>query len=154
MKLLTTLVVSATLAIRLAVVWTFWTNTTSVLAHEVQSNQSKNTKSSQNQTDIIYSYIAQPGDSYTKMARKAVQTYGLKNKINLSGAQIIFAETNLTKEAGSPLLDLNQKVEIKESAVHTWVDKAVQLTKTQQDRWNFYVQFVNFNTDNVGESKG
>jgi hypothetical protein len=88
------------------------------------------------------------------MARKAVQTYGLKNKINLSGAQIIFAETNLTKEAGSPLLDLNQKVEIKESAVHTWVDKAVQLTKTQQDRWNFYVQFVNFNTDNVGESKG
>ncbi len=31
-----------------------------------------------------YTYTAQPGDSYTKMARKAVQTYGWEKQVNLS----------------------------------------------------------------------
>ena len=85
------------------------------------------------------------------MARKAVQTYGLKNKVSLSPASIIFAETNLTREAGSPQLNLGQKVEIKESTIHEWVDKAQNLSDAQEAAWNFYVQFVNFDTKNVGE---
>lgn len=105
------------------------------------------------QAGITYSYTAQPSDSYSKVARKAVQTYGLKEKINLSQAGIIYAETNLALAAGSPALNVGQKVEIKESAIHEWVDKASKLTEAQTAAWNYYVQFVDFNTNNVGESR-
>lgn len=103
--------------------------------------------------DVTYSYVAQPGDSYTKLARKAVQTYGAKYSVNVSQAGIIFAETNLTQQAGSPLLDVGQKVDIKESVVKDWADKATQLTDTQEAAWGKYVQFVNFDTSQVGEAK-
>jgi LysM repeat protein len=52
-----------------------------------------------------FDYVAQSGDSYSLIARKAVQTYGVINSVNLSGAQIIFVETNLTLAAGSPVLN-------------------------------------------------
>lgn len=143
MKLLTTLILTVTLAIGLAIAWTFWGETTQVAAHEEKTKPA----------DVTYTYVAQPGDSYTKMARKAVQTYGLKNKVNLSPAGIIFAETNLTKAASSPLLNLSQEVKINDSDVHDWVDKAQKLTDAQEAAWNFYVQFVNFDTRNVGESR-
>ena len=113
-----------------------------VSAHEAASDRA----------DATYSYVAQSGDSYTKIARKAVQTYGAINKVNLSQAGIIFAETNLTLAAGSPELNLGQKVEIRESDIHQWADKAQDLTDAQEAAWDYYVQFVNFNTDKVGES--
>ncbi|HLG90710.1 MAG TPA: hypothetical protein VI336_00900 [Candidatus Saccharimonadales bacterium] len=141
MKLLTSFVLTVTLALGLAIAWTFWGETAQVAAHEEKAKTA----------DVTYSYVAQAGDSYTKMARKAVQTYGLKNKVSLSPASIIFAETNLTREAGSPQLNLGQKVEIKESTIHEWVDKAQNLSDAQEAAWNFYVQFVNFDTKNVGE---
>jgi hypothetical protein len=47
--------------------------------------------------EAAYSYVAQSGDSYSLMARKAVQTYGLTSQTNLSQAQIIFAETSRTQ---------------------------------------------------------
>jgi hypothetical protein len=116
-----------------------------ILAHEVEEEGS-------NQADVVYSYEAQAGDSYTKMARKAVQTYGLKEEINLSPASIIFAETNMTRAADSPELNLGQNIEIEESAIHEWVDKARELSDAAEAAWNEYVRFVDFNTDNVGES--
>ena len=143
MKLLTTLILTVTLALGLAIAWAFWGGASRVAAHEEKPKPA----------DVTYSYVAQSGDSYTKMARKAVQTYGLMNKINLSPAGIIFAETNLTRAAGSPALDIDQKVEIKESALHDWVDKAQKLSDAQEAAWNYYVQFVDFNTDNVGEPR-
>ena len=141
MKLLTSFLLTVTLALGLAIAWAFWGGTTPVVAHEEKTKKA----------DVAYSYVAQSGDSYTKMARKAVQTYGLKNKIKLSPAGIIFAETNLTRAADSPELNLGQKVEIKESTIHEWVDKAQDLTDAQEVAWNYYVQFVNFDTNNVGE---
>lgn len=108
-------------------------------------------KPTKTSTETSYSYVAQPGDSYTKMARKALQTYGKKAKVNISQAGIVFAETNLTKQAGSPALEISQKVEFKESVVKDWADKALKLTDTEKSAWNYYVQFVNFNTDKVGK---
>ena len=143
MKLLTLFKLTAVLAVASAGLWASGGSNAQVAAHEESSNPA----------DVEYSYAAQPGDSYTKMARKSVQTYGLKSKINLSPAAIIFAETNLTKAANSPALDEGQKVEIKESAIHDWVDKAQDLTDSQEAAWNYYVQFVNFNTDSVGEPR-
>lgn len=116
-------------------------------------NDTKDQKKTTNSVDATYEYVAQPGDSYTKMARKAVQTFGIVKHVNLSGAQIIYAETNLTQAANSPVLELGQKVSIKVSDIQNWVNSAEKLNKQQLAAWNYYVQFVNFDTDAVGQSK-
>ena len=142
MKLLTVLKFTTVLALALAASWLFAPSDKQVTAHEISSSQEESS----------YTYVAQPGDSYTKIARKAVQTFGLSEKIDLTPAGIIFAETNLTKAAGSPALEVGQKVEIKESTLDDWVDKAQELIDSQEAAWNYYVQFVDFNTNNVGQS--
>lgn len=117
-----------------------------------QSNE-QNSEVSSDPQEPSYRYRAQAGDSYSKMARKAVQTYGLTNSINLSGAKILYAETHLTLEAGSPQLNLDQDVFLTEASVKAWVEKAMAITAEEETAWDYYVQFVNFNTDNVGEAR-
>lgn len=117
-----------------------------------QSEGSQQSEGNQNNQGQSFNYVAQPGDSYSLMARKAIQTFGINNKVKLSEAQIIFAETNITKEAGSPVLVKGQKVEIKESTVNNWVDKAKKLTDQQQSAWNVYAKNANFNTNKVGQA--
>lgn len=112
-----------------------------------------NKKTTQSKPTEAYSYTAQPGDSYTLLARKAIQTYGLENKINLSSAQIVYAETNLTKEASSPDLNTDQKLELKKDTVKAWIDKARKLSEVDKKAWNYYVQFVDFDTRDNGEVK-
>ncbi len=99
-----------------------------------------------------YTYIAQAGDSYSVLARKAIQTYGIETKTDLSGAQIVYVETNLTLLAGSPELNEGQEVKIAESTVKDWVEKAKDLSAEEQAAWDYYVQFVNFDTSKNGES--
>jgi len=111
------------------------------------------TESTEESTTATYDYIAQPGDSYSLMARKAIQTYGVNNSVNLSGAQIVYAETNMTKEASSPVLNLGQSVSINESTVKQWVENAQTLTVEQQSMWQSYANVANFNTNAVGESQ-
>lgn len=129
-----------------------------VSAHEGEDHDSSMVTQAQSDeeaaapTTSSYQYVAQPGDSYSLMARKAVQTYGITENITLSQAQIIAAETNLTQQAGSPLLNQGQKVEIKTDNVATVVDQAQKLTDTQKAAWNHYAQHANFNTNNVGQA--
>lgn len=104
------------------------------------------------QAVVPYSYTAQTDDSYTVLARKAIQTYGIENKVKLSGAQIIYAETSLALEAKSPELSKGQKVEFSKETVKSWVEKAQKLTEAQQKDWNYYVQFVDFDTRDNGEA--
>lgn len=107
----------------------------------------------QESEERVYTYAAQAGDSFTKMARKAVQTFGITEEVDLSGAQIVFAETQLTQAAGSPLLNLGQEVELTQSDVANWVERAQELTEEQEAAWATYVPAVDFNTDSVGESQ-
>ena len=123
---------------------------TTFAADNAKADKDKKVETSK---EVTYAYIAQPGDSYSKIARKAVQTYGLKHKVDLSQSRIMYAETNLTQEADSPLLLQGQKVEIKESAVMNWVEKAKDLNNDQAAKWDKYTVGVNFKTDNVGESR-
>lgn len=114
-------------------------------AHEAQDEQSDQTDSA------VYSYVAQPGDSYSLMARKAVQTYGLKNQVSLSEAAILYAEANLTQQAGMPQLEIGQHVDIAETTIAEWVGLAQKLPETDLVNWEYYAQFANFNTDSVGQ---
>ncbi len=100
-----------------------------------------------------YHYTAQAGDSYTKIARKAVQTYGIKTSTKLSPAQIVFAENGLTADAGNIELNLGQNVDVKKSLVGSWIEKAKKLTTEQKAAWATFVPFVDFNTNNVGEKR-
>lgn len=118
--------------------------------HDHNVAQSQTQQPTQQAAGVMYSYVAQPGDTYTYMARKAVQTYGKKANVQLSLAQIVFAETNLTQQAGSPHVQSGQKVEVSEETVKQWVEKAKLLTAAESAAWNYYVQFVDFNTDHVG----
>lgn len=100
-----------------------------------------------------YDYVAQPGDSYSLMARKAVQTYGIESSTNLSGAQIIYVETNATQAAGSPVLNLGDKVSISRQLISEWSEKAKSLTQEEQSAWQVYANNANFSTDFVGEPR-
>ncbi len=99
-----------------------------------------------------YVYEAQPGDTYTQIARKAIQTYGIDNGVNLTQAGIVFAETNLTQEAAAGDLAAGQEITVKGDLVKKWVEAAGKLSEAEQKAWDVYVPFVDFNTDKVGES--
>jgi len=116
-------------------------------SHEVAQTEGEDN------TANTYTYEAQPGDAYTEIARKAIQTYGIENSVNLSGAEIIFAETGMTREAGSPALNVGQAVQVSKDTVKKWVEEAQKLDDATEARWNKYVPFVDFNTNNVGEKR-
>lgn len=99
---------------------------------------------------VTYAYVAQAGDSYTAIARKATQTYGKKFNVQLSLAQIVYTETQLTQAAGSPYLNLGEAVTISEATIKSWVEKAQQLSADEQAAWQYYVPLIDFNTDAVG----
>lgn len=116
-----------------------------------ESEETEEAVDDEEEANVLYEYVAQPGDSYTKMARKAAQTYGLKFDVSLTSAQIIFVETNLTQVAGSPLLELGEEVAIDEAVVGEWVEAAGELSDSEEAAWAAYAPSVDFNTDNVGE---
>lgn len=119
---------------------------------EDKSDEEKQEDKTSSDSTETYSYVAQRNDSYTKLARKAVQTYSAKNKIDLSQAQIIYAETLITQKAGSPALRQGQEVTLNESTVKSWVEKAEKLSDSAKKAWGAYTAGVDFNTDKVGQS--
>ena len=123
-----------------------------VTQSEESENQDQNEDESAEESSR-YSYTAQPGDSYTKIARKAVQTYGYYENASLSLAEIIAAETFLTSDAGFPALEIGEKVSLSEDAVKAAVEKAQGLDDAAEALWERYVAGVDFNTDNVGEAR-
>lgn len=105
------------------------------------------------QTASPYRFTAQRGDSYTKIARKSVQIYGIDNEVSLSQAEIVAAETFLSSEANFPAVGAGENVEISQDAVKAAVEKAQGLDDAAKARWQKYVPSVDFNTDHVGESR-
>ncbi len=98
-----------------------------------------------------YSYVAQAGDSYTQLVRKAVQTYGIQNKKDIGQARIVAIETKASEKAGWPLLAEGQKVTFKQSQIKTWVDEAMKMPANDVAAWQTYVQYVSFDTRSIGE---
>ncbi|MDQ3093988.1 MAG: hypothetical protein M3Q70_02300 [bacterium] len=103
----------------------------------------------QTSSNDTYIYKVQTADSYSKLARKAVQTYGLTDKVQLSQAQIIAAETWLS--SGKEFLNQGQSVTLNKSDVKAVVERAKALTAAQQTLWQRYVAGVNFDTGTVGQ---
>jgi hypothetical protein len=112
------------------------------------------TKSTTAKTTVVakdpYAYTARSGDSYSVLARKAVQTYGIREKVNLTQAQIIAAETFLTSDAGFPALNLAQSVTFDKTVVKAAIVKAQALSATSLALWQTYVKYVDFDTRDNG----
>lgn len=119
---------------------------------QAQADESESSESTQAE-DENYSFVAQPGDSYSQMARKAVQIYGIETNAQIGGAGVLFAETNLTSLANWPALDEGQAVTISKASVKEWFEKAAQLSTQEKANWSYYIPFVDFNTNSVGEAK-
>lgn len=132
-------------------------NTNLVSAHDGEDHgeevaQTDETEQTKSTSAEAYEFTAQPGDSFTKLVRKAVQIYGIDNDVDLNQAEIIAAETFLTIDSGSPSVNAGEKVIIPKSSVKTAADKAEGLDKESEQRWERYVPYVDFNTDKVGQS--
>lgn len=122
-----------------------------VPAHAAEKKEDVKKPTASTQKAETYTYVTQSGDSYSKLARKAIQTYGIQNKVKLSAAEIIAAETKLTQEAGSPMLTQGQKVTIEKSTVKKWADASLKLSAADEAKWQKYTVNVNFDTRSVGE---
>ena len=125
--------------------------TASVFAFSNQADAVQNNSEVKNKK--TYEYVAQEGDSYTKIVRKAVQTYGINNKKDIGKARIVAIETKLTESAEWPLLEIGQKVKLEEDTIAKAIENAMKLNDKDLSAWQTYVPFVDFYTNNVGESK-
>lgn len=127
--------------------------TASVFAFSNQADAVQNNSEVKNNNKKTYEYVSQEGDSYTKIVRKAVQTYGINNKKDIGKARIVAIETKLTESAGWPLLEIGQKVKLEEDIIAKAIENAMKLNDKDLLAWQTYVPFVDFYTNNVGESK-
>jgi|GEM_PF-6404831 len=117
---------------------------------EAKKDDEKTNKDS-SRSNKSYQYIAQPGDSYSVLARKAVQTFGIIEGVKLSGAEIIAAETKLTQDAGAMMLNENQSIDFDQSKVKSAIEWAQDLSESDKAAWATYVPFVEFDTRKNGE---
>lgn len=99
-----------------------------------------------------YEYTAQAGDSYSVLARKAVQSYGIINRVKLSLAQVVAAETRLTLIAESPYLNEGQTVTLDNATIKSAIDTVMKMPVDEVAAWETYVPTVNFNTNANGQA--
>lgn len=97
-----------------------------------------------NGTAKDYSVEAKAGDNYMLLARSAVTKYIKDNKLTLTGAQRIAAETTLGVAAGLPAVEVGENVTFTKTALQQAVDAAKGLSIEQQAVWAPYAADVIF----------
>ena len=102
------------------------------------------TADTNNGTAKDYSVQAKAGDSYMLLARSAVTKHVKDNKLTLTGAQRIAAETTLGVAVGLPELEVGENVTFTKTALQQAVDAAKGLSIEQQAVWVPYAENVIF----------
>lgn len=102
------------------------------------------TADTNNGTAKDYTVQAKAGDCYIKIARNAITKHMKDNKLALTGAQRIAAETTLGVAAGLPELEVGENVTITKTALQQAVDAAKGLSIEQQALWAPYAENVIF----------
>ncbi len=102
-------------------------------------SQTKTSAASQAETEANYVYTAQPGDSYTELARASIIRYDLDTEdVDLNAAQVTAAETWVTQAAGSPQIYVGQEVLVSKDSVQKYADQAASLDDSAKGRWQVY----------------
>lgn len=107
---------------------------------EDKAATNEDNESEMTQTDDAVNFTVAAGESYTTLARKAVQAHDAE----LSKARVIAAETFLAQGAGEPAVDVGQEVEMKQSDIEAAVKKAKNLSDADIAAWRAYVPYVQF----------
>jgi hypothetical protein len=102
------------------------------------------TADTSNGTVKDYSVQAKAGDCYMLLARNAITKHMKDNKIALTGAQRIAAETTLGVAAGLPAVEVGENVTITKTALQQAVEAARSLSIEQQAVWAPYAENVIF----------
>lgn len=102
------------------------------------------TADTNNGTAKDYSVQAKAGDSYMLLARSAVTKHIKDNKLALTGAQRIAAETTLGVAAGLPAVEVGENVTFTKTALQQAVEAARSLSIEQQALWAPYAENVIF----------
>ena len=110
-----------------------------------------NTPTQATQNKANYTYIARNGDSFVAMARASINRYAASNKITMTPAQRVAAETLLMDRAGSPELDVEQRVTLSADDVKKAVEEARSLSDDELDGWSYFADQIDFDTDNPPE---
>lgn len=76
-----------------------------------KEDQQTTTKPDDQKPDV-FTFTAQPGASYTALAREAVRKYAQANTISISDVQVEKTAARLAYNAGSPYLEIGQVVTI------------------------------------------
>lgn len=106
-------------------------------------NSDNNTATSEkSDTPASASYTAAAGDSYTTLARAAISSYASKNKLSLTSAQRVAAESSLVAAAGAPELAIGQVVTFATSDIKSAITTATQLPATDLAAWQQYAQLA------------
>jgi len=100
------------------------------------------TADTSNDTVKDYSVQAKAGDSYVKIARNAITKHMKDNKLALTGAQRIAAETTLGVAAGFPAVEVGENVTLTKTALQQAIDTAKGLSIEQQAAWAPYAENV------------
>ena len=102
------------------------------------------TADTNNGTAKDYSVQAKAGDCYMLLARSAITKHIKDNKLALTGAQRIAAETTLGVAAGLPAVEVGENVTFTKTALQQAVDAAKGLSIEQQAVWARYAENVIF----------
>lgn len=81
------------------------------------STRSKTNTNTNPSTTKTFTFVAQPGDSYTLLARQAIASYLDQNQISATDQQKLIAEINLTNSAGAPYLEIGDQISIQSSDI-------------------------------------
>lgn len=100
---------------------------------------------------VTYTYVANAGDTYTQLVRKAVQTYGIKHDESVGVGRIVAIETRVSEQSGWPMLNEGQTVSFSEGLVKAWIDEAMKLSEADMVAWGTYAPYIDFDTRGIGE---
>lgn len=110
------------------------------------------TQATQDKKDnASYTYVARNGDSFVLMARASIDRYAKSIHASMTPAQRVAAETLLMDRAGSPELDVEQRVTLSADDVKKAVERAQSLSDDELDGWSYFADQIDFDTDNPPE---
>lgn len=118
-------------------------------AHAESINQSQ-VDAPQTSTPQTFEYIARRSNNLTLLVRRSLQLHDESNdQINLSEAQVIYAETNIVRQLGSFQLDVGQEVSVPIDLVKQFAQSSQSLTERETAAWNKYARRADFSLSDI-----
>ena len=95
--------------------------------------------SAESENNDSYVYVAKAGDSYNELARSSIIKFDEANdSVELNTAEVTAAETWLTRDAGSPAIQVGQEVKVSKANTEKFAKQADELSDEAKNLWQGY----------------